>query len=478
MKSMNATGYCDDCEEHWMSIVGTGAEATATEDRQDEGYPHPVYAWTIVLLLTIAYALSLLDRWVLTLLVEPIKASLGVSDTMMGLLMGPIFALVYILSALPFGWAADRFNRRNLIAGAITFWSVMTVVSGMARSFTQLAFCRFGIGFGEAALTPAATSLIADLFPRRTVNTAIGVFDLGIYTGLGLSYLIGGALLAWATDNYMGMFGGALEPWQLVFVIVGAPGILVGIVLLVIVREPARRSTKSNANVSMKACFAHIIRHKAGLGPLFIGMGTVALFGYAFTWLPTLFTRVWGWPPEQFSVYYGVILLVIGPMGTVSGGLIASKLYQMGRRDAPYRILMVSLPILVVVGGTAALWPSPYMAIGALSISAYFSAMSTSTGIASVIFATPSHYRGRVLAFYTMTNAMIGTMIGPAGVGFLNDNVFGNEAGIRYSLASVLLVVGGSLTLFLMMGRKGYDRAVEELEADIAENAHNSEVKA
>ena len=441
-----------------------GSEVLAAETARESAFPNPAYAWTAVILLTIAYALSLLDRWVLTLLVAPIKAELGISDTAVGLLMGPIFALVYVLSGLPFGWAADRYNRRDLVAGAISFWSMMTVLSGMARSFWQLALCRFGIGFGEAALSPAATSLIADLFPRRKVNSAVGVFNLGIYTGMGLSYLIGGALLAWATAHYATFMGGGLKPWQVVFVLVGAPGFLIALLLLIVIREPVRRNKGMATNVSMKACFGYIGRHRSAFLPLAVGMGTVGLFGYGFTWLPTLFTRVWQWPVEQFSVYYGVILLTFGPLGTVLGGFIANKLYDRGYGDAPYRVLSFSLPALVIVGGTAALWPSPYLAITALAVSAFFSSMSTSSGIASVVFVAPAQYRGRLLAFYTVINATIGTLVGPVGVGLLNDYVFTSEAGVRWSLVTILFGVGGVLTLYLLTGRRGYGRAVSELE--------------
>ena len=440
------------------------------ETRPDAAYPHPFKAWTAVILLTLAYTLSLLDRWVLTLLVGPIKAELGISDTAIGLLMGPVFALVYILSGLPFGWAADRFHRRNLVAGAISFWSMMTALSGFARSFWQLAACRFGIGFGEAALTPAATSLISDLFPRRKVNAAIGVFDLGIYAGMGLSYLIGGALLGWAVTHHASFLGGDMQPWQIVFVIVGVPGVLISLALLLVVREPVRRKQGKQTSVSMKACFQHIRRHRAGLVPLAVGMGTVALFGYAFTWLPTMFLRVWGWPVERFSIYYGTILLTLGPLGTVTGGLIANRLYARGYKDAPFRVLSVSLPALVLIGGTAALWPDPRMALAALAVSAYFSSMSTSIGVSSVLFATPAQYRGRTLALYTMINSFIGTLIGPTGVGLLNDHVFTSENGIKWSLACILIGAGGTLTAFLLTGRKGYARAIEEIEE--SEKAH------
>lgn len=232
------------------------AETAAPKPAGEAGrvYPKAFFAWSAVVLLTIAYSLSLLDRWVLTLLVGPVKAALHVSDTAMGLLMGPIFALVYVFLGLPSGWIADRSNRRNLAATAIAFWCLMTVLSGFAGSFGTLALCRFGIGFGEAALTPAATSMIADLFPRHKVNSALGVFNLGVFSGMGLSYLIGGALLGWATTQGTQVFHGHLQSWQIVFLLVGAPGFLVAAMLFFGVREPKRPAGHAASQASMRSC--------------------------------------------------------------------------------------------------------------------------------------------------------------------------------------------------------------------------------
>ncbi len=428
-------------------------------------YPRALWAWVAVGLLTLAYTLSLLDRWVLTLLVVPIKATLRVSDTSMGLLMGPLFALVYVFLGLPAGWVADRSNRRNLAAVAIAFWCLMTVLSGFAGSFATLAVCRFGIGFGEAALTPAATSMIADLFPRQRVNAALGVFNLGVFSGMGLSYVIGGALLGWATTQGIGVFHGALHPWQIVFVLVGAPGFVVAVLLLIAVREPARPPAHTATQASLRNCLAFVRQHRRAFVPLAVGMGAVSLSGYAFSWLPTLFLRVWGWPAPRFSAVYGIILLVFGPSGAFIGGIIANRLYRAGNRDAPYRVALFSLIPLAIIGGTAGLWPSPYEAFAALAIAAFCSAMATSAGVSAAVFGTPAPYRGRVLALYTMTNSLIGTTLGPVGVGFLSDHVFLAKDGIRYAMATVLLIVGGVLTAYLATGRRAYAAAVAELEA-------------
>lgn len=431
--------------------------------------PSRAYAWTIVAILSVAYAFSLLDRWVLTLLVSPMKASLGISDTAMGLLMGPVFSFVYIFLGLPFGWVADRFNRRNLIAAGMTFWCTMTVASGFARSFGQLAAARFGIGVGEATLTPAATSIIADSFPRSTVNSALGVFNLGIYAGMGLSYLVGGMLLAWATTQSATVWPivGQMEPWQIVFVAVGLPGLLVVVLLLAVLREPKRtRKATAGQDVSFRACFAFVGAHIRAYAPLGVGAGAVALTGYAFNWLPTLFTRTWGWAAPEFSFYYGWILIVLGPMGAVSSGFLANKLYARGHKDAPFRVMCAGLPVLVIVGGVMPLAPGPELALAMLAVAAYATSLSTSSGIASVVFATPPRYRGRVLALYTMTNATLGTTVGPTMVGLLSDNVFTGADGIRYAMVTVVLGIGGMLVAVLLTGRRHYDRLVRAVEAD------------
>lgn len=438
-------------------------------DTDTSALPSRAYAWTIVAILSLAYAFSLLDRWVLTLLVQPMKASLGISDTSMGLLMGPVFSFVYIFLGLPFGWVADRFNRRNLIAAGMSFWCAMTVASGFARTFGQLAGARFGIGIGEATLTPAATSIIADSFPRSTVNSALGVFNLGIYAGMGFSYLIGGMLLAWATAESATVWpiAGQLEPWQIVFVAVGLPGLLVVALLLAVVREPARtKKVVAGQDVSFRACFAFVGQHIRAYLPLGIGAGTVALTGYAFNWLPTLFTRTWGWAAPEFSFYYGAILIVLGPAGAVSSGFIANKLYARGYKDAPFRVMCCGLPVLVLLGGLMPLAPRPELALAMLAVAAYATSLGTSSGIASVVFATPPRYRGRVLALYTMTNATLGTTIGPTLVGFLSDNVFTGADGIRYAMVTVVLGIGGAFVAILLTGRRPYERLVRAVEAE------------
>ena len=433
---------------------------------ETEPYPPRAYAWFVVAVLTAGYAASLLDRWVLSLLVQPVKAHFHLSDTQIGLLMGPAFAMCYIVSGLPFGWLADRSNRRNIIAGAMASWCLMTVFCGLARNTPQLAAARFGIGIGEAGLSPAANSIIADSFPRQMQSRAIGVFNLGIYAGMGLSYLIGGAIVAWAAGrSTLVPLLGRLEGWQLVFLVVGAPGLLIAIAVMTLA-EPRRRSRPGIGpkDASFARCFAYVGRNWRALGALAVGMGTAPLVGYTNNWLPTLFTRTWNWPVAQFSMVYGSILLVLGPCGAIFSGVLAAKLNRGARRDGSYVTALIGLVVVVACGAVMPIAPSPYAALALLTPAAFAGSMATAAGVAAVVFATPGEFRGRILAMYTIVNGTIGVFAGPTMVGVLTDTLFTGPAGIRYSMSAVVLCAGGLLTLLLLSGRKAYSRTARALE--------------
>jgi MFS family permease len=198
------------------------------------------YAWYVVTLLALAYAFSLLDRWILTMVVDPVKAQFQVSDQDMGILLGPVFAVFYVLFGLPFGWLADRQNRKKIVGIAMLFWCAMTSFSGLARSFDQLKLARFGVGAGEAALTPAGNSLVGDLFPREQQSRAISVFNMGVSFGMGIAYLLGGLIVSsmQTRPGYVLPVVGSLASWQMVLVAAGLPGLIVA-TLILLVREPA-----------------------------------------------------------------------------------------------------------------------------------------------------------------------------------------------------------------------------------------------
>jgi MFS family permease len=440
---------------------------TATAAPSDADYPPRARAWLAVGLLTLAYAISLLDRWILTLLVAPVKAHFSLTDTQIGLLMGPAFALLYVGLGLPFGWLADRYSRRAIIAAGMSFWCTATTMCGLAQSYLQLALARFGVGIGEAALTPAANSMIADYFPRAEQSRAISIFNMGVSTGMGFAYIAGGFVVAWMSVRPALELPvvGELASWQVVFIAVGLPGLLVAL-LISALPEPVRRGrlARSEAEATLRQCMRYIVQRWKAYVPLAVGMGCSPLVGYAFNWLPEMFRRVHGWEVGRFAGSYGWILLVFGPAGAIAAGWLSTRLYRAGRTDAPYIATILALVLLVIAGGLMPLAPTPEVALALLVPATVGGAMSTAAGAAAAVFVTPGEFRARVTALYVITISVIGLFLGPTLPGVLNDRLFTAPDGVRYSLACVVLGIGSLLTVILVTGRRAYAAAVAQLE--------------
>lgn len=199
-------------------------------------------AWSALAVLMLAYTVSFVDRTILSLLIPPIQRDLGISDTQVSLLAGFAFAIFYTLMGIPLGRIADRYNRRNLIAVGITVWCLMTAACGLARTYWELFLARVGVGIGEAALSPAAYSMISDLFPRDQLGRAIAIYSIGLPIGSGVALLIG-ALVVGMVANVPPItlpLVGTLYAWQLTFLLVGLPGLIVALLVLAL-REPQRR---------------------------------------------------------------------------------------------------------------------------------------------------------------------------------------------------------------------------------------------
>lgn len=197
------------------------------------------YAWYVLIILMIVYALNFIDRQVITILAADLKKDLNLADTEIGLLFGTVFALFFAIFGVPLGKLADGWVRTRMIALGLGFWSLMTALSGFAWNFTTLALARTGVGIGEASASPAAYSLLSDYFPKRQRATALAIYSSGIYIGAGVSLIIGGFVLDWWHTTYGDHGPLGLRGWQATFLIVGVPGILLAL-LVAMLREPVR----------------------------------------------------------------------------------------------------------------------------------------------------------------------------------------------------------------------------------------------
>ncbi len=440
-----------------------------------EAYPSPVYGWYVVVILTLAYVISFLDRQILALLVSPIKRDLGISDTQMSLLLGLAFAIFYTVLGIPIGRLADRRSRRAIIAGGVTIWCLMTAACGLARNYTQLFMARIGVGVGEATLSPSALSLISDYFPRESRGRPISFYNMGVGVGAGVAMVLGGQVIALVFDAPPVTLPviGELFAWQTVFLIVGLPGLLIS-VLMFTVKEPKRQGKirmRSGAGVvTDEIPFADVVRFLTArwqtYGNHFLGMSVVTIVGYAqFSWYPELFIRTWGWSIAEVSFTYGVVMLIFAPMGVIFGGWLADMLYRRGHKDAHVKATFFGVLLMVPPAAIVPLMPSGELAIAVMLPGAIGGAAATATGAAALMMIAPNQMRGQASAIYYFVLNLLGLTIGPTAVALLTDYVFADEAALRYSISIVSAVAGVIGMTFIVMSFKHFRTSVIEAES-------------
>ncbi len=406
----------------------TGADRLAPPyDRRD--------AWWTVAVLTALYVFSYLDRFILTMLVPHVKASLHLSDTQMGIILGPAFALVFALAGLPLGWAADRFSRRwVIVVGALVF-GVATGLSGLATSFTALLLLRMLVGVGEASLTPAAMSLLAAKIPRERLTTAISTFSMGPKIGSSAAYAVGGvALIAAAAIERSWPALNLSEPWRLTLAVAAVPSVVVAFLAFTF-REPARIDVAHDR--ADDSALAFLRAQWRLMLPLLVGFCAVVICGQSLiAWVPTFIDRQFHWSPAIYGPILGAISLA-GALTLVPKGLVMDWLFARGMRDVHVRfytwLLIGTLPLSVTVFllRDSTLFMIAYAIVAVVTIPS----IAYVTSAAQVI--TPPRLRGRITALVSIPLALIGSL-GPVAVGLLTDKVFADEARLGWSLAVVL----------------------------------------
>lgn len=409
---------------------------------QAADWPRPAIGWYAVFVLTVAYILSFIDRSILTLLVGPIRADLGISDTQLSLLHGFAFAIFYTTLGIPVALLADRLNRRNIIAIGIAVWSVATALCGLARSFWQLFAARVGVGVGEAALSPAAYSMIADLFPPERLGRALAVYTLGAFAGAGLAYLIGGVVVgavAGAPSVVLPLFG-EVRAWQVVFFIVGWPGVLVALWMLT-VREPLRRQPAplgghGSIRAALRDCFGHMRRHWQTYASHLAGFALVGLvFNATIAWMPSYLIRVFGQAPAQAGFAVGAALLVFGTVGVLAGGWLTDRLGARGHLDAAMRVGLLSAVCTLPFAATATVVPSLALGLALFCGLVFFTSMPFGAAAAAIQFVTPARMRATASSLYLCVLNLVGLGAGPTLVALFTDFVFESDAAVGRSLA-------------------------------------------
>lgn len=424
-------------------------------------------AWYTVAILTLANASGFVDRQILSLLVGPIKRDLGVTDTQVALLMGFGFVIFYSLLGIPIGRWVDRGSRRIIVAVGVALWSLLTALSGAARTFGQLFVARIGVGVGEATLGPAAVSLIADSFPRHRLGTAMSVFMSTTFLGSGVAYALSAYIVGQVDrPGFVDLpIVGSVHPWQTVFFIIGLPGLLIALLALSI-REPARRESATSgvasARVPLAVFLAYLRDNARTVSALSLGFACSASVNYGIAaWLPEFFKRTHGWSAQRAGTVMGVLTMTVGVLGTLLGGRLTDRWAKMGRIDAPIIVGMLGAAGMLITAGAYPFVPTGTGAALLLVPVNLFAALPWGAANAAIAEAMPGRMRGQGSALYQLVVNLFSGIFGPLAVAIITDHVFKKEADLRYSLA-LCTFVGMTLTLLLLQwGRPAFRRTVE-----------------
>lgn len=404
-----------------------------TNPQSDRTREASLMGWWMLGVLFLLYAYTYVDRLVISLLVPDIKATVGLSDTAMGLVLGPVPTIVFALASFPAGWAADRFPRRLVLALGMVLFAGATVCFGLSSLLATMLLARALAAIGEATILPPSYSLIADAFPRHRVGTATAIFSMGGKVGTACALGAGGLLIHVAHRLVAGGSGHGLVAWQWVFLLIGASMIVVAPLSLTF-REPARRGVQGQPPRGDLAVFLRV--HRRLLLLMILGFASISLIGFAMSaWVPTYLSRHFHLTASQFGPVLGVI-------GLISAGALALKgmmldwLYARGMKDVAVRfyiwLVVLTIPAFAALFFVSSSWLF-LLLYGFVQIVTIPYPSYASTAIQTM---TPGNLRGRLMSFALVTFATSGGL-GALIVGFLTDHVFGDEAKVGYSLAAL-----------------------------------------
>ena len=433
--------------------------------RADADWPRPSVAWTTAILLMLANTLAFVDRQALALLVQPIKADLHVSDTGMSLLYGLSFTLFYVIVGIPVARIADRSNRRNIVVGAVFMWSVATAICGIARSFPALFLARVGVGAGEGGLSPAAYSILADTFPEDRLPAALGIYQMGIYVGGALALVIGGLIATHVPPSSIVALPmiGDVKGWQLIFLLLGAPGILLSIVLLAI-REPVRQgSTGETTIVPLPRFFAQVRRRWQAYTGIGVGFALMILVGNATgAWIPAFLERKFAMTTGQIGASYGPLVLVCGVAGTFAGGFFAGFLRRRGFRYANLQAALLGFSALIPISVAFPLMSTATGALTLIGMMNFFAGFNFGGGLAALQEITPNRMRALVSSGYMLLVNLIGAAGGPLAIALVTDYWFADPGELPLAIAAVCAIASPMALMFLLLGLKGYAAALTD----------------
>jgi MFS family permease len=424
---------------------------------------------------------SQLDIAIVPYLAGAIKADLHLTDASLSLMIGLSFGLFYTAVGIPIAWFLDRTNRKRLLALAITVWCVGTALCGMAQNYAQLFLSRFLVGAGEAVNGPAAYSMTADLFPRERMPRAIAILQIGSVAGPALSTLISFFVLAaFLHIKPIHVPFGTIHGWQLIFLVVGLPGLLIALLMQATMKDPARHTIPgqiagvAEAPKTLGAAIVSVFRdygqalgymatHWKVFGPMFGSLFVSSLGAGAMAFTPIFYGRVFHWDPKQLAGLNIFPTFILMPLGLIIGVVLAERLAKKGRADAALMTMIISR-FVALPGFFFALMPNAWVAWGLGTLALFSIGIGGPAQNAAFQIVTPTELRGKMTALYLFIYSVVGVAFSPLVTGFLSTYVVG-EGNIRWAIFLPAIIFGPASLIITILGLRPYGREVERLRA-------------
>lgn len=432
---------------------------------QVEDWPSETKGWYVTFIFLFAFIFSLIDRQILNLLVIPIQNDLLLSDTQISLLQGFAFVITYVLLSVPIGRLVDKFNRIKIMISGVVIWSITTFTCGLSRNFYELLFARMGVGAGEAALSPAAWSVLADYFRPERLSFPISIYLMGPYLGAGLAMILGAYVLDLTSGReaiYIPLIG-SLAPWQITFIIVSLPGIIITGLLLT-VKEPKRKNIKSNSEKipNWSEVISFMLLNKRIYTSLHIATPFLVIMLYGLqAWSPTILVRVYDWELSNAGRVYGLIALFFGSTGVICGPLLSKVLKNLSISSSGLKVCVFGVSLAGISISLLPFQNDSFYALICIAIASFCIPLPLALVTTIMQEVTPNPMRGVVNGMYVVSTNVIGLAIGPFLVAFGTDYIFNDPNLIAYSLSLVAVIVAPIGSILFCIGIKEYREKFE-----------------
>lgn len=394
--------------------------------------------WWTVAALTVIYWFGTLDRQVSALLVPQIKASLALSDFQLSLIQGVAFGVATMIASPAAGWLVDRYSRRKILFFSVIGWSLSAAWCGLSRGFWQLFAGRAGVGAFESPLNPSSYSMLGDLFPPGKLALPLSIYVLGGNLGSGMSFLAGGAVVAWiaASPPITQPYFGQLADWQMAFIVTGLPGLLIAPLALTTVEIRRSRPATDQGGAGYAELWQHMRRYAGFYVTHILGFATIsAIIVGLQAWNAAYISRTFAWPVSKIGFVMGAAQLVTALAGLAFHGWAVDRLFTNGRKDAHFLYFLVMTVLCLPCAVLAYTVPNVTAMIILYNLAYFFIMAYASIGPAALQMATPVALRGKASSVYVIAMMLLGVILAPVFVASLTDFVFQDEALLGRSMA-------------------------------------------